>query len=482
MGTMMTVMEATRGIREGTLSPVELLERCLERIKAAEPILHAWVHLDDAGARTVAEERAAEATAGKLRGPLHGIPVGVKDVFHVAGMPTTAGAGEFAHERPAEDAAAVARLRAAGAVIVGKTATTEFAYTDPPATCNPWNVEHTPGGSSSGSAAAVAARMVPFALGSQTVGSVLRPAAYCGVVGYKPAHGIIPTDGVVPLAWSLDHVGPMARSAADCALMLREMAGRDPKDSTTSVRPVPDYSAALSGDIRGLRVGLLRSSFLESAGVVLRQAVEHAVSELAGLGAKVEEVSLSLLEAGHPASLAVITSEALAYHATWLRERPGDYQRDVRERLRVGAFVSGVQYVQGQRVRAMIRDEVTAALRSCDVLVAPTTPIVATAVGQTDVTIEHESYDVRSALTRYTRHFNMSGHPVCSVPCGFTAAGLPIGMQIVGRPFDEATVLRVADAYQRATDWHTRRPPLGADRPAPASDTDGPGSPGGARG
>jgi aspartyl-tRNA(Asn)/glutamyl-tRNA(Gln) amidotransferase subunit A len=242
--------------------------------------------------------------------------------------------------------------------------------------------------------------------------------------------------------------------------MLQVMAGPDPRDVSTSQRPVPDYASALTGDVREVKVGLLRASFLDSAGLVLQQAVEQALKVLQGLGARVDEATLRLADQVVGTSWAVISTEALAFHERWLKKRPGDYQADVRARLRAGAFVTGVQYVQAQRARTLIRDEVTAALERFDVLIAPGVPIVATAVGQTEVAIGRETTDVRSALTRFTRHFNLSGHPVCSVPCGFTAAGLPIGLQIVGRAFDEATVLRVADAYQRATDWHTRRPPL----------------------
>jgi len=263
----------------------------------------------------------------------------------------------------------------------------------------------------------------------------------------------------------MDHVGPMCRSAADCALMLNAIAGYDPRDPSTSVLPVPDYTAALGGDVKGLRVGVLRSFFLESTGMALRQAVEEAVRTLEGLGAISAEVNLTTAGLAPGASYAVLSPEAYAYHERWLRQRPQDYGEDVRERLRVGAFVSGSDYLKGQRARGLLRDEVNAALGQADILVCATTPIVATSVGQTEVTVEHAKVPVRTSLIRYTRPFNLTGHPVASVPCGFTAAGLPVGLQIVGRAFDEATVLRVADAYQRATDWHKRRPPV--DPPAP---------------
>jgi len=252
----------------------------------------------------------------------------------------------------------------------------------------------------------------------------------------------------------------MCRSAADCALMLGAIAGYDPRDPTTSVLPVPDYGQALTGDVKGLRIGLLRSFFLESAAPEVAQAVEAAVTVLQGLGATVQDVALDTARHAAAASYAVLSPEAYAYHEEWLRTRAGEYGDDVRERLRVGAFVSAADYLKGQRLRTLIRQDVDAALGRLDVLIAPTTPVAATPVGATEVTIGGQRHPVRPTLIRYTRYFNLSGHPVVSAPCGFTPEGLPVGLQIVGRSFDEATTLRVADAYQRATDWHRRRPPV----------------------
>ncbi len=258
----------------------------------------------------------------------------------------------------------------------------------------------------------------------------------------------------------MDHVGPMTRTATDAALVLRALAGYDAADATTSVLPVADYTVALTGDVKGLRVGLLRASFLEAAAPEVRMAVEAAAKALEGLGARVDEVRLEHVTDVAAAAMAIVGAEALAYHAEWVRTRPGEYQPDVLERLRMGAFVSGVHYVRGQQARALFRAAVDEALAKRDVLLAPATPIAAPRVGETEAVLGDGTTDVRSSLIRLTRPFNLSGHPACAVSCGFTAGGLPIGLQIVGRPFDEATVLRVADAYQRITDWHTRRPPL----------------------
>jgi len=327
---------------------------------------------------------------------------------------------------------------------------------------NPWDAatHRICGGSSSGSGAAVAAGLCAGALGSDTGGSIRIPSALCGISGIKPTYGRVSRAGVLPLAWSLDHVGPMCRSAADCALMLGVMAGYDPRDQTTSVLPVPDYMAALTGSVKGLRVGVLRAGFVEAAGSAQRQAVEEAVKTLEGLGAAVQDVELKTVAASAAAAFAVISAESYAYHETWLKSRAPEYDPEVVDRLRVGAFVSGSDYLKGQRARALVRDEVDQVLARLDVLVAPTTPIAATEPNQRHVDIGGVRESVRPSLVRFTRPFNVSGHPVASVPCGFTPESLPIGLQIIGRPFDEATVLRFADAYQRATDWHTKRPPL----------------------
>ena len=465
-----SLADLARLIASKQVSPVEVVTAHLERIDALDGKLRAFITVTRDRALEAARAAEARVLSGEPLPPLHGVPIALKDLYDTKDVPTTAGSKILARAVAAEDATVVARLRAGGGIILGKLNMHEFAYGPEGLNAhygtawNPWDARshRIAGGSSSGSGVAVAAGLCAGALGSDTGGSIRIPASLCGVTGIKPTYGRVSRAGVLPLAWSLDHVGPMARSAVDCALMLASMAGHDRKDPTTSTLPVPDYAAGLSGDIKGVRVGVLRPFFLETAGLVLRQAVEQAVRELATLGALVDEASLSYAEHGAGASYAVVASEALAYHEAWLKQRPGDYQADVRDRLKAGAFVSGAQYLRGQRARQLIRDEVDRTLDRFDVLIAPTTPIVATVVGQAEVTIEHENIDVRSALTRFTRHFNLSGHPACSIPCGFTTAGLPIGMQVVGRAFDEATVLRVADAYQRATDWHTRRPPVGA--------------------
>jgi len=461
--------ELARMIAGKKISPVEVVQAHLDRIGALDGKVKSYITV--MGESALAAARAAEAAvqSGAALGPLHGVPMGLKDLYCTKGVKTTGGSKLLGEWVPGEDATVAARLAAAGAICLGKLNMHEFAYGPEGLNphygtpWNPWDVatHRICGGSSSGSGAAVAAGLCPGALGSDTGGSIRIPSSLCGLSGIKPTYGRVSRAGVLPLAWSMDHVGPMCRSVADCALMLAPMAGYDPRDPTTSVLPVPDYGAALTGQIKGLRVGLLRSFFLESAGAAQRAAVEAAAKLLESQGATVEPVDLKKVDLAPAVSHAVLAPEAYAYHEEWLKTRATEYGPDVRERLRLGAFVTGAEYLKGQRLRALFRDEVDQVFARLDVLLAPTTPTAATAVGQSEVRIGDGSFPVRPSLIRYTRPFNLTGHPAASVPCGFTTDGLPIGLQIVGRPFDEATVLRVADAYQRLTDWHTRRAPLG---------------------
>jgi aspartyl-tRNA(Asn)/glutamyl-tRNA(Gln) amidotransferase subunit A len=463
-----SLRDLARMIVTKEVSPVEVVRTYLERIAALDQRLRAYITVCAEGALEAA--RAAEATvsAGSPRGPLHGVPIALKDLFQTAAVRTTAGSKILGQAVPETDATVVTRLRAAGAIVLGKLNMHEFAYGPEGLNehyghaRNPWDAAEAriAGGSSSGSGVAVAAGLAPAALGSDTGGSIRIPAALCGITGLKPTYGRVSRAGVLPLSWSMDHAGPMARTAADCALLLGVMAGYDPDDATTSVLPVPPYLAALNGDVKGLRIGLLRRFFLETSAPEVGAAVEAAATLLAGQGAVVDEVTLAHGAEIPAATMAIIASEALAYHATWVRTRPQDYQHDVIERLRAGAFVTGVQYVRAQQLRALVRQDIDAALARRDLLLVPTVPITAPRVGERAVPVGGVMNDPRSALIRFTRPFNLSGHPACSVPCGFSAGGLPVGMQFVGRPFDEATVLRAADAYQRLSDWHTRRPVL----------------------
>jgi len=450
------------------VSPVEVVRAFLERVAVLDGTLKSFITVGADAALAAARGAEAELVAGRAAGPLHGVPYAPKDLYNTKGVRTTGGSKILADFVPAEDATVVSRLRAAGAIVLGKLNMHEFAYGPEGLNAhygdarNPWDARahRVAGGSSSGSGVAVAAALAPGALGSDTGGSIRIPASLCGISGLKPTYGRVSRAGVLPLAWSMDHAGPMARTVADCALMLGAMAGYDPADPTTSVLPVPDYTAALTGEVKGLRVGLLRAHFTDVAAPEVRDAVLAAAKALERAGAVVDEVNLVEVARVAAASFAIVPAEALAYHAEWLRTRRADYQPDVRERLMLGAFVTGLQYVRGQQARQLLRQEVDGALERRDVLLAPATPISAPRLSEKETTLGDGPSDVRSALIRFTRPFNLSGHPACSVACGFTTGGLPIGMQLVGRPFDEVTVLRAADAYQRATDWHTRHPVL----------------------
>jgi len=464
-----TMGELARLVASKQVSPVEVTRAHLDRIAALDGTVRAYITVTAEAAMTAARAAEAAVTAGETLGPLHGVPIGLKDLCCTRGARTTAGSRILGDWMPAEDATVVSRLAAAGAIVLGKLNMHEFAYGPEgvnPHHGTPWNPwdparHRLCGGSSSGSGAAVAAGLCAGALGSDTGGSIRIPASLCCITGIKPTYGRVSRAGILPLAWSLDHVGPMCRTAADCALMLGAIAGYDPRDPTTSVLPVPDYAAALTGSVAGLRIGALRAGFADSAAPAVQAAVARALETLAGLGASVRDVSLETPVLAAAATSAVVAVEAYAYHEAWIKARADEYAPDVRDRLRAGAFVSGVDYVRAQRARTLIAREIDAALAGLDVLVAPTTPIAAPGVDEAEVEIGGQRVAVRPTLLRYTRPFNASGHPAASVACGFTSDGLPIGLQIVGRPFDEATVLRVADAYQRATDWHARRPPLG---------------------
>jgi aspartyl-tRNA(Asn)/glutamyl-tRNA(Gln) amidotransferase subunit A len=460
--------ELARLVSGKEVSPVEIVRAHLERITALDGALKAFITVTADAALAAAREAEAAVVAGRPLRPLHGVPLGLKDLYDTAGVRTTGGSTILRDRIPAADATVVRRLRDAGMIVLGKLNMVEFAFGPEGRNPhygharNPWDASthRMAGGSSSGSGVAVAAGLAPVALGSDTGGSIRIPCSLCGLTGIKPTYGRVSRAGVLPLSWSMDHVGPMTRTAADAALVLAAMSGYDAADPTSSMLPVPDYSAALTGDVRGLRVGLLRTFFFESATPEVRAAVQTAATTLEKAGAVVDDVALPGVRHAAAGALAVVATEAMAYHAAWLRTRKADYDPDVSTRLMVGAFVTGAQYVRAQQARALLRREVDDALARHDVLLAPATPITAPGIDERQTTLGDGPSDVRSALIRLTRPFNFSGHPACSLPCGFGAGGLPIGMQIVGRPFDEVTVLRAADAYQRLSDWHVRRPVL----------------------
>jgi aspartyl-tRNA(Asn)/glutamyl-tRNA(Gln) amidotransferase subunit A len=444
--------------RAGDLSPVELTTRLLERIARLEPALHAFVTLT--ADRALADARRAEAALRRGgAGPLTGIPVGYKDLYATRGVRTTAGSALLADWEPEADATCVARLEEAGCVMLGKLITHEFAWgIQTPGHCfeparNPWNLDHIPGGSSSGSGAALAAGLCVGALGSDTGGSIRGPASFSGVVGLKPTYGRCSRAGVVTLSWTLDHTGPMARSAEDCAYLLQALAGHDPLDPASSRAPVGDYVGALGQPARGLRVGVpARDFFCEGADPDVVQAFEAALATLRGLGAEVRDVAMPHIW-DSPSFMVIMAAEAFAYHERDLRERPEVYGDLLRERLLHGGLYTGSEYVQALRLRERLRRDMLAVLRTVDLLATPTSPRPAPTFAQ--------MWDPTVGFPRSNMPpFNLSGLPALALPCGLSRAGLPLSLQLAGRPFDEATVLRAGHAFQTATDWHCRRPPV----------------------
>lgn len=451
-------------LRERKLSPVELTQATLARIEKENPALNAYLTPLPEPALEQAREAEQAISAGKYRGPLHGIPVSVKDLFYTRGVRTTVGSKIFANLVPDHDAAVVERLRNAGAVLVGKTHLHELAYgitnNNPhygPAR-NPWRTSQIPGGSSGGSAAAVAAALCTVSLGSDTGGSIRIPAAFCGVVGLKPTFGRVSRWGVVPLGWSLDTVGPLARTVWDAAAMLQAIAGPDPRDEHCATTAPPDYLRDINRGIHGLAVGVPENYFFDRLSLDVERALRAALKKLEELGARLERVRLPGIAAATDLSRVILLAEAAALHQKHLRSRRQDIGADVRALLEQGECILATDYLNAQRARRHFIAELDAVFRKVATLVTPTTPVTAAAIGETTVRVNGEVEDVRLASTRLVRAFNLAGVPIVSVPCGFDHRGLPIGLQIVGKPFDEATVLRVGYAYESATEWTHRRP------------------------
>jgi len=463
----LSLLDVAALIRQREVSPVEVTAAVLARIATLDERLNAFITVLSDQARRAAGQAEAAIAAGDYRGPLHGVPVSVKDLFATGGIRTTAGSRVLADHMPTETATVVARLVDAGAILVGKTNMLEFAYAavhpDYGPTRNPWDVSRTTSGSSSGSAAAVAAGMGYGSLGSDTGGSIRIPAAYCGIVGLKPTYGRVSRHGVVPVSWSADHIGPMARTVADAAVLLGAIAGRDPRDPTSASVAVPAYLDQLDGGIAGTRVGIADAYLRQRVDAEVRTLVEAAIGQLEAAGATVEEVTLPPPAAAVPALLGILTPEATAYHLPTLRQRPEDYSPAVRERLELGAMTPAVSYIQAQRLRRQITDAMLTVMDDVDFLAMPTTPTAATLLEADLTTGDDADPELLAALINFTGPFDLTGFPALSVPCGFTANGLPVGLQLVGRPFAEAALLAAARAYERLGGWSARRPPVVAD-------------------
>jgi aspartyl-tRNA(Asn)/glutamyl-tRNA(Gln) amidotransferase subunit A len=457
----LTIAEAGALIRQRELSPIELVRSRLERIERLDGKLNSFIRILGDQALAAARSAEAEIAAGHWRGPLHGIPIGLKDIYETKGIPTTGHSKVLIDHVPQQDAESVRRLSDAGAIVLGKLATHEFAFGGPsfdlpwPPARNPWDTTRFTGGSSSGTGAAVAAGLVLGGTGSDTGGSIRGPAAFCGLAGLKPSYGRISRAGILPLAFSLDHAGPMAWTAEDCAIMLQAMAGHDPADPASADRPVPDYRAAISGDVRGLRIGLIRH-FYESdnpANEATRRGIDAAVKVIEDLGCSVRELRLSPLADWVASGVLIMLAEAYAIHQTTLRERFADYGEAFRDRMALAALISGGDYVQAVRRRRELAAEYTAAITDLDLMMTAAAPSEAPAI---DAVGKFATFE-RPMLTM---PFNVTGTPAMSVCCGYTEQGLPLAFQLAGKPFDEATVLKLAHAYEKATPWRSIRPRL----------------------
>ena len=452
-----TIRELGARYRARQLSPVEVTRALLARIEKVDSALHAFVTLT--AERALADARAAEELLrrGDDR-PLLGVPVAHKDIYCTRGIRTTGGSALLADWVPDADATCVRRWNDAGTVLLGKLITHEFAMGLQfpghrfPAARNPWNVEHIPGGSSSGSGAALASGLVHGATGSDTGGSIRGPAAFCGIVGLKPTYGRCSRAGVLSLSWTLDHTGPMARTVEDCALLLQPLAGHDAADPASSRAPVDDYVSGLGRDVKGVRIGVPRNYFFEGIDPEVSRAFEESLAALRRLGAEVRDVQIPSLAATQSFML-ILLAEAYAYHERDLREHPELYGEVLRERFQAGGLVTGAEYRQAQRIRSEIQRETATVLEQVDVLATPTTPKPATPYA---LATDPEFGFPRSNMAP----FNITGLPTLALPCGFSSSGLPLSLQLAGRPFAEALVLRVGHAYEQATQWHTRRPPV----------------------
>ena len=463
-----SIAQIAAQIRKGGISPVELIEATLQAIDQCEPYLNAFITVFHEESLESARQVEAEIRSGKDLGPLHGMPIALKDIICVEGTRITAGSNFFSEESPQFDAALVSKLRDAGAIIIGKTNLHEFAFgvtTENPhfgATANPWDTSRVPGGSSGGSAAAVVAGCCVGALGSDTGGSIRIPAAVCGHVGLKPTYGRISVHGVLELAQSLDCVGPMCRYVHDVALMMNVLAGYDPRDVHSENRPVPDYTEGLDQPIRGRKVGIPKQHFFENLDPEVERIVGEAIKALEGLGVELVELDLPSAPAGHEVTLTLLMAEAGQFHQQRLAAHRENYGVDVRELLEGGLSLSATDYVKAVRVREIAKREFAQAFEEVDCIVSPTAPIPAPLRSTHDLSGGSESNRIRPRLTRNTRLINLLGLPSISVPCGFaqvensdSAEGLPVGLQITGPWWSEQTLLQVAHAYERATPWHT---------------------------
>lgn len=463
--TGLTIAEAAEAIAAKSLSPVDLTEAYLQRIEALQPSVNAYITVTAERARADAKAAADEIASGSYRGPLHGVPVALKDLYETAGIRTTAGSKVHAEYVPTTDSTAARKLREAGSVLLGKTNTHEYAWgttTNNPhwgATHNPWDLDRIPGGSSGGSGAAIVARMAAGTMGTDTGGSIRIPAALCGCVGLKPTFGRVSKAGVFPMSWQFDHPGPITKTVEDAAIMLQAVAGYDPADFATVPVPVEDYRATLRGGIKGLRIGVPRDFFFGLLQDDVRAAVEEAIKVLRGLGAEIQDVDPGLTRPLNARAWPLVLAEGQEYHGEAFAARKGDFGSDLQSVLSA-PLPDAIGLTRAYRASYKIKEAFRQTLEEVDLLLAPTTRRTASIIGEEQVMVGDTEMTTGGAFADLTMPFNIAGLPALALPCGFDNDGLPISLQIVGRPFDEATVLRASWGYEQATEWHTRAPML----------------------
>lgn len=457
----LSLREVAAAIKAREVSPVELTRQSLERVAADEPRLNAFVRMTADLALAAARQAEREIASGGWRGELHGVPVAVKDLYDMAGLPTTCSSRVRHDHVAAENSACVDRLQQAGAVIIGKTHTHEFAYgIVTPTTGNPWNTAHIPGGSSGGSGATVAARGCFMAMGTDTGGSIRIPAAVCGVVGLKPTYGRVSRFGIASLSWSLDHAGPLARTVGDAAVTLAALAGYDERDPGSANVPVGDYTAELERGVKGLRIGVPRNYFFDQVDPEVSKHVRTALDKLASQGAELVDVEIPMAQQIMPVEFGLCMPEASAYHQEAMRTRRELYEEDVRIFLEAGEMIPAVDYITALRVRSTMQAAWRKMFDGLDAIIGPAVASPATRRDQVSVRWADGSEEpVTPVFVRLSAPANVLGLPSVAVPCGFTAAGLPTSFQVIGRPFNEARILRIARAYESVTDWTKRQPP-----------------------
>ncbi len=460
----LTARQLSRLIRRKEVSPVEVAEAHLALVDALEPTLNSFITVTREEVLADAKQAEREIQSGSYRGPLHGVPFGLKDLYYVAGVRNTSGSRIFDQFVPTHDSTVAARFRKAGGILLGKLNLHQFAYgptgenPDYGDMHNPWNPDCIAGGSSGGSGSATAAGQCTLAMGTDTGGSIRIPAGLCGIVGLKPTYGHLSRYGITPLSWSLDHAGPMVRSVEDAALVMNALAGYDPQDPTSAQAPPSDFTQALTGDVRGLRVGVPKEFFQVPLDPEVKEAVRKAIEVLEELGASVTEVSWPMFHQAAAISSVILMSEATAYYRDLVLRRGAELASSVRLRIEAGLFFSAADYVRAQQARTLFNRQSLDLLRQVDVLAGPTLPVTACKLGSAEIQVGNTRQGIIPTLTQFSRPFNINGFPAITVPCGFSSLGLPIGLQLAGRPFDEETVLRVAHAYEQATPWHERRP------------------------